>query len=1054
MARPLLLVATCPLLLACSDRAPAPSPLPPTASVAIEGARLEPGGLRLERAGGSLATTAIGRAGAPRTLSKATPTRRDGRAILDRDGVREWWVGGARGLELGYDLARRPDGEGELAVTLTLDHGTRPVTVRVPSDGVAAFVFVDQALWLTFSELAAKDASGRVLPSRFRAAGPRLELVIDDHGALYPIAIDPIVSSGTETKLSADVSGGAGFGQAIAMTTDKLAIKEAQPIPGGSEAAVVLYRRSASDWSPSGRVTLPVSSGGTDSFGAFGDALGFATDGSVLVGDIRFSYGSSTWAGGVFGYAFSTSAYTALLKPASAAADDQFGFAIGASSNSVIVGARSTSGAAGAAYVFSPAAGTVYTQQAKLTPPSSTEYFGWDVATDGDLAAVGCISDKAYSYRRTGTSWSYDATLVGSDTLSGDAFGQRLALAGSTLLVGAPGKLVGTDPSGQAYVFVAGGTGFTEQAKLFTAPPVAGQAGTAVALSADGNTAFVGAPAAAGGQGRVFAFKRTGTTWSLARTIAPSDASSTNFGRSLAVSGARLAVSSPPSFVYVYDPALGLALGGACVASTDCAAGSCVDGVCCATSCTGQCEACNLKGKEGTCSPVSGAPVGARTACGGTGPLREHLRRHDDHGLHRPRRRDDLRRGQLRRLGARGARRSLRREWRLHGLEPGAVRHLRVRRRRLRSQVHDRRGLRDRRALRRDRRVRRQVDRRRQVRRRLRVLERVLRRRRVLRSRVRAGQCEACDRPSAPGTCGAVTGAPHGARIACPKPTCSLGVATTAACGASGACEVTTASCAPYACAGTGCADSCTSDTDCATGTSCRSGACLPPVTDAGAPAIAGGHRLCTVDSECATGHCSDGVCCDRACKEKCHSCVVPGLVGTCTAEPGLDLRKECDAARCSTTCGSGACRPIRAGDQCAPSVCTGPSTLKGPSTCSGAGASCDTAAAVYECAPYARARRVPLELRQERRVRGRLRVRHRHRPLRDPGRGHGRRVRDRAGRSPRRARVVGARGARPHAGEAADRIPAARPRTLNGARSLWRFAPPRRRILRGSENR
>ncbi|MBK7395263.1 MAG: hypothetical protein IPJ34_02900 [Myxococcales bacterium] len=953
MARPLLLVATCPLLLACSDRAPAPSPLPPTASVAIEGARLEPGGLRLERAGGSLATTAIGRAGAPRTLSKATPTRRDGRAILDRDGVREWWVGGARGLELGYDLARRPDGEGELAVTLTLDHGTRPVTVRVPSDGVAAFVFVDQALWLTFSELAAKDASGRVLPSRFRAAGPRLELVIDDRGALYPIAIDPIVSSGTETKLSADVSGGAGFGQAIAMTTDKLAIKEAQPIPGGSEAAVVLYRRSASDWSPSGRVTLPVSSGGTDSFGAFGDALGFATDGSVLVGDIRFSYGSSTWAGGVFGYAFSTSAYTALLKPASAAADDQFGFAIGASSNSVIVGARSTSGAAGAAYVFSPAAGTVYTQQAKLTPPSATEYFGWDVATDGDLAAVGCISDKAYSYRRTGTSWSYDATLVGSDTLSGDAFGQRLALAGSTLLVGAPGKLVGTDPSGQAYVFVAGGTGFTEQAKLFTAPPVAGQAGTAVALSADGNTAFVGAPAAAGGQGRVFAFKRTGTTWSLVRTIAPSDASSTNFGRSLAVSGARLAVSSPPSFVYVYDPALGLALGGACVASTDCAAGACVDGVCCATSCTGQCEACNLKGKEGTCSPVSGAPVGARTACGGTGPCASTCDGTTTTACTAP--------GVTTTCGAASCDGSGRAVPVGHCDGSGACTasspvpcgtYACVGGACAAKCTTDADCATDARCDATGACVGKStvggkcaagsecssgfcVD-------------------GACCDRACAGQCEACDRPSAPGTCGAVTGAPHGARIACPKPTCSLGVATTAACGASGACEVTTASCAPYACDGTGCAASCTSDTDCATGTSCRSGACLPPVTDAGAPAIAGGLRLCTVDSECATGHCSDGVCCDRACKEKCHSCVVPGLVGTCTAEPGLDLRKECDAARCSTTCGSGACRPIRAGDQCAPSVCTGPSTLKGPSTCSGAGASCDTAAAVYECAPYA----------------------------------------------------------------------------------------------------
>jgi hypothetical protein len=45
--------------------------------------------------------------------------------------------------------------------------------------------------------------------------------------------------------------------------------------------------------------------------------------------------------------------------------------------------------------------------------------------------------------------------------------------------------------------------------------------------------------------------------------------------------------------------------GQACSGASQCASGFCVDGVCCAGACAGACQACNVPGKEGTCSPVA-----------------------------------------------------------------------------------------------------------------------------------------------------------------------------------------------------------------------------------------------------------------------------------------------------------------------------------------------------------------------------------------------------------------------------------------------------------------
>jgi hypothetical protein len=61
------------------------------------------------------------------------------------------------------------------------------------------------------------------------------------------------------------------------------------------------------------------------------------------------------------------------------------------------------------------------------------------------------------------------------------------------------------------------------------------------------------------------------------------------------------------------------ALGSACTSSSTCGSHNCVDGYCCDSTCSATCEACDVSGAVGTCSPIpSGSqPHGSRAPCAG-----------------------------------------------------------------------------------------------------------------------------------------------------------------------------------------------------------------------------------------------------------------------------------------------------------------------------------------------------------------------------------------------------------------------------------------------------
>ena len=174
----------------------------------------------------------------------------------------------------------------------------------------------------------------------------------------------------------------------------------------------------------------------------------------------------------------------------------------------------------------------MWVQEAEL-PGVVNSSFGSSVAVSGDTAVVGADTKNsqtgvAYVFVRSGSAWSQQKTL---DSV-GLNFGASVAMSGDTLVVGAPG-------GDRAAVYVGSGSSWPEQQGLTASDGVTGDSfGCGVALSADGNTAVVGAREKAMGKGAAYVFVRSGSSWTQQQELIASDGlGGDNFGYSVAVSG-------------------------------------------------------------------------------------------------------------------------------------------------------------------------------------------------------------------------------------------------------------------------------------------------------------------------------------------------------------------------------------------------------------------------------------------------------------------------------------------------------------------------------------
>ena len=276
-----------------------------------------------------------------------------------------------------------------------------------------------------------------------------------------------------------------------------------------SNGSASVYTRSISGaWVKQGATLTPTGGAGTNQY--FGCAVALSADGNTaLIG----AYGDGQSLSAAYIFTRSAGVWSQqggkLLPTANIGVLGYFGFSVtlSADGNTALIGADGDNGYAGSAYIFTRSAGVWSNTGGKLIDINGigvVRHFGSSIAIsgDGNTAAVGAYADNnfigaVYFFARSGNTWAnqggkFIATIGVSFP---QYFGSSVALSydGNTALVAAYGD---NGFIGAAYNYNRFGTIWLEQQK-FAPQGAAGASryGTSVAISADGDTAIVGAEA-------------------------------------------------------------------------------------------------------------------------------------------------------------------------------------------------------------------------------------------------------------------------------------------------------------------------------------------------------------------------------------------------------------------------------------------------------------------------------------------------------------------------------------------------------------------------------
>ena len=215
-----------------------------------------------------------------------------------------------------------------------------------------------------------------------------------------------------------------------------------------------------------------------------------------------------------------------------AAEDDEFGQSIAMDGDVLVVGAWGDDGEQGAAYIYHRnGASWQLAERLDPAESGSGDFFGCSVAVSGNTVVVGAPgadvngtgTGAVYVYERSGNTWTRTARFNGSNGGSGDAFGYSVALSGDRLIVGANAADFVAGDAGAAYLFTRSNGAWSESARFTDSNGLSGdEFGESVAI--DGNLAMVGAHhngVNGSDAGAAFLYQFDGNSWQPVSSVYP-----------------------------------------------------------------------------------------------------------------------------------------------------------------------------------------------------------------------------------------------------------------------------------------------------------------------------------------------------------------------------------------------------------------------------------------------------------------------------------------------------------------------------------------------------
>ena len=385
-------------------------------------------------------TDAWGREGAMRVPAPASPTASASRVEYRRGALTEWYENREAGLEQGFTIARAPSGGGPVRIEGRL---SASLSGRVSEEGALEFRDARGVPLLRYGSLRVTDARGRELPARLELGADRVTIVADDRGAVYPVTIDPLLSSPSWSTELNQVDASYGF-----------SVSTAGDVNGDGFSDVIVG-------------AIFYDHGSFDEGGAFvyhGSALGLSSTASWT--------GESNQQNGWFGYSVST---------AGDVNNDGF--------DDIVIGTPNydrsqTATDCGAVWVhLGSDTGVVATAHRMFINPTfqTNGYFGRSVSTAGDVnndgysdivigapGQDGTVSADGvvYVYQGSATGLPVSANWSHFGVQAGAFYGVSVAAAGdvnadgySDILIGASAYDNGQASEGRAYVFLGGAAG-------------------------------------------------------------------------------------------------------------------------------------------------------------------------------------------------------------------------------------------------------------------------------------------------------------------------------------------------------------------------------------------------------------------------------------------------------------------------------------------------------------------------------------------------------------------------------------------------------------------